>query len=216
MLFRGRITVTSVVISLGLSFLLVIVLTAYPSISNTVADDDNDLNFQQLGDLRTCTVQEKNIQGRVIVGTIFADICEGTDNSETIIGLQDNDVLSGEGGDDIIQGNEGDDKILGNAGDDLLQGNEEDDKIDGGGRNDVLVGGGGDDILSGEDGDDKLYGEASNIVLRGIDILQGNDILKGGPGADEFVCGGGVDTVLDYNPNEGDTISSDCENVNTV
>ncbi|HEU4443173.1 MAG TPA: DUF6293 family protein [Nitrososphaeraceae archaeon] len=56
-------------------------------------------------------------------------MCQGTDQSETILGLQDNDVLSGHGGDDIIEGNQGDDKILGNAGDDVLQGNLGDDKI---------------------------------------------------------------------------------------
>jgi Ca2+-binding RTX toxin-like protein len=204
MVFQRLLKAPTITISLGL--LLLSLATYSPSVLSTYADndDDNDLNPQQLSDLRTCTIQEKNIQGRLMVGTIFADICEGTDHSETILGLQDNDVLSGEGGDDIIQGNEGNDKIYGNAGDDLLQGNMGDDKIDGGGRNDVLVGGDGDDILSGEDGNDKLFGEI------------GNDIMRGGPGANEFVCGDGVDTVLDYNPNKGDTISSDCEVVNTV
>jgi Ca2+-binding RTX toxin-like protein len=203
----GRL-VTASIITIFLALLLLSLVTAIysPSILSVFADNDDndDLNPQQLSNLRTCTIQEKNIQGRLIVGTIFADICDGTGHSETILGLQDNDVLSGEGGDDIVQGNEGNDKIYGNAGDDLLQGNMGDDKIDGGGRNDVLVGGDGDDILSGEDGNDKLFGEI------------GNDIMRGGPGANEFVCGDGVDTVLDYNPGKGDTISSDCEVVNTV
>jgi Ca2+-binding RTX toxin-like protein len=70
-------------------------------------------------------------------------------------------------------------------------------------RNDVIIGGDGDDILSGEDGDDRLFGDI------------GNDILKGGAGANEFVCGDGVDTVLNYNPAQGDVISNDCEIVNT-
>jgi Ca2+-binding RTX toxin-like protein len=165
--------------------------------------DNDDSDTQQLSELRTCTLQEKNIQGRTIVGTIFADVCEGTDHSETILGLQDNDVLIGHSGDDIINGDEGDDKILGNAGDDILEGNLGDDKIDGGGRDDVLIGGDNDDILSGEDGNDKLFG------------WFGNDIMKGGPGANQFICGEGIDTVLDYNPADGDVISNDCEIVNT-
>ena len=162
-------------------------------------NDDDDPNPQQLGGLRTCSIQEENIQGRTIVGTILADICQGTEHSETILGLQDNDILSGSGGDDIVKGNDGDDKILGHAGDDVLQGDSGDDKIDGGGRNDVLIGGDGDDILSGEDGDDILYG------------VTGNDIMRGGPGANEFICGDGIDTILDYNPAQGDIISNDCE-----
>ncbi|MFY9565458.1 MAG: hypothetical protein WAQ29_03835 [Nitrososphaeraceae archaeon] len=35
-------------------------------------------------------------------------------------------------------------------------------------------------------------------------------------GAHEFICGDGVDTVLDYNPAKGDIISNDCEIVNTA
>lgn len=42
----------------------------------------------------------------------------------------------------------------------------------------------------------------------------GNDIMREGTGANEFVCGEGVDTVLDYNPSQGDVISNDCEIVN--
>ena len=178
---------------------VVAILLTFASIQvNTVIwaeNDDDDPNPQQLGGLRTCSIQEENIQGRTIVGTILADICQGTDHSETILGLQDNDILSGRGGDDIVKGNNGDDKILGYAGDDVLQGDSGDDKIDGGGRNDVLIGG---------DGDDILYG------------VTGNDIMRGGPGANEFICGDGIDTILDYNPAQGDIISNDCEIVGRI
>ena len=44
----------------------------------------------------------------------------------------------------------------------------------------------------------------------------GDDVLQGGPGADYFDCGDGVDTVVDYSPTQGDVISVNCENVNTV
>jgi hypothetical protein len=40
--------------------------------------------------------------------------------------------------------------------------------------------------------------------------------MRGGPGANEFICGDGVDAVLDYNQAKGDIISNDCEIVNTV
>src|ERR671915_44727 len=93
-------------------------------------NDDENPNPQQLSGLRPCSIQEENVQGRTIVGTILADICQGTDRSETVLGLQDNDILSG-------------------------------------------------------------------------------------PGANEFICGDGVDTVLDYKPSQGDVISNDCEIVNS-
>jgi Ca2+-binding RTX toxin-like protein len=168
----------------------VLLLTSFTVVSQLEGavwadNDDENPNPQQLSGLCPCSIQEKNVQGRTIVGTILADICQGTDRSETVLGLQDNDILSGHGGDDIVEGNEGDDKI------------------DGGGRNDVLIGGEGDDILSGEDGDDILYG------------VIGNDVMRGGPGANEFICGDEVDTVLDYKPSQGDVISNDCEIVNS-
>ena len=188
------------IITVLIVFLLMFIITLHSqSILSSAENDNDDPSTLQLGNLRTCTIQETNIQGPTIIGTILADVCQGSDRGETILGLQDNDVLSGNGGDDIVEGDEGDDKIFGNAGDDVLQGNIGNDKIDGGGRNDILIGGDEDDILSGEDGDDILYG------------VIGNDIMRGGTGANEFVCGEGVDTVLDYNPSQGDVISNDCE-----
>jgi Ca2+-binding RTX toxin-like protein len=41
---------------------------------------------------------------------------------------------------------------------------------------------------------------------------EGDDILTGGEGAQRFVCGGGEDTILDYDGSEGDTKTEDCEN----
>jgi Ca2+-binding RTX toxin-like protein len=40
----------------------------------------------------------------------------------------------------------------------------------------------------------------------------GDDLLTGGEGANRFVCGGGNDTIKDFNPAEGDTKTADCEN----
>ena len=40
----------------------------------------------------------------------------------------------------------------------------------------------------------------------------GDDTLTGGPGADEFDCGDGTDTVTDFNEEEGDTAEDNCEN----
>ena len=154
--------------------------------------------------LEPCTIDEENVNGPTLVGTLGPNVCIGTDHSETILLFADDDRAYAEGGDDIVMGGLNDDIIFGNGGEDLLNGNFGNDKIDGGGRNDILIGADDDDILSGEDGDDTLFGEI------------GNDILKGGPGADEFICGALIDTVLDYTPSQGDTLSNDCEIVNTL
>ncbi|MDQ3909656.1 MAG: hypothetical protein M3232_04550 [Thermoproteota archaeon] len=46
------------------------------------------------------------------------------------------------------------------------------------------------------------------------DVIGGDDddLLTGGEGAQRFICGGGVDTITDYNEAEGDTKAADCEN----
>ena len=62
--------------------------------------------------------------------------------------------------------------------------------IQGGVDNDLLVGGRGNDELYAGDGD---------------------DVLIGGPGADYFDCGDGQDTVVDFNPAQGDTHADNCE-----
>jgi len=42
-----------------------------------------------------------------------------------------------------------------------------------------------------------------------------NDELTGGPGADKFTCNQGNDTIIDYDPKEGDVITDrqNCENI---
>ena len=172
---------------------------------NVLADDDDSNQFSDLGD--TSTVQEENVQGRTITGSSELEVDTtvfGTDNADTILGTAAEDVVRAKGGDDLVMGMEGNDRIFGSSGDDLLQGNLGNDKIDGEGRNDVIIGGDFDDILSGGDGDDSLFGGP------------GSDVLKGGEGKNRFVCADGVDTVLDYEPSKGDTISGDCEIVHRV
>jgi hypothetical protein len=46
--------------------------------------------------------------------------------------------------------------------------------------------------------------------------VTGNDIMRLGPGANEFIFGDGIDTILDYNPAQGDIISNDCEIVGRI
>ena len=46
--------------------------------------------------------------------------------------------------------------------------------------------------------------------------VTGNDIMRWGPGANEFILGDGIDTILGYNPAQGDIRSNDCEIVGRI
>jgi hypothetical protein len=64
-----------------------------------------------------------------------------------------------------------------------------------------------------------LFGCAFQDGGKGDDVLEGRQggltTYKGGPGVDTFKCSPGpYDTVEDYNPEEGDTVSDDCEIIN--
>lgn len=67
-------------------------------------------------------------------------------------------------------------------------------------------------VINGVCHSEKIGGNGDDIL-----ISSGNcdDQLTGGPGADQFICGPGNDTVRDYNPEEGDVIldKDNCENI---
>ena len=168
------------------------------------------IDNHHFGDLSNCPDSPGNSNtitcsaSGVIFGTNHADtifVIEGGSGS----GLTPSSptTVYAKSSDDLVSGSNGDDTIFGQAGDDILQGNSGKDRIDGGSKNDVVVGGVGEDFLSGGNGDDRIFGD------------ENNDILQGGEGADQFDCGAGTDTVLDYSSSQGDTISGNCEIVNT-
>jgi RTX calcium-binding nonapeptide repeat (4 copies) len=138
-----------------------------------------------------------------IVPSQIQEIC-GTQKDDYIIGSEGNDIIFGLRGNDIISALDGDDLVFGGPGDDIVYGNDGNNQLFGENGNDNLVGGIDDDLIVGGLGNDRLYGNT------------GDDILQGGPGADYFDCGDGVDTVVDYNSAQGDIVSVNCENVNSV
>ena len=109
-------------------------------------------------------------------------------------GSRRDDVMSGNGGDDIIRGAGGNDRIYGGNGNDRLFGDD---------GNDFLQGNSGNDVVDGGSGNDGIRGSS------------GTDTLAGGAGADTFVFDyagdsrtvDGIDTVIDFNPAEGDVIN---------
>jgi Ca2+-binding RTX toxin-like protein len=131
------------------------------------------------------------------------EIC-GTQNDDYIIGSQGDDIIFGLASNDVITALGGDDLVFGGRGDDVVYGGPGNNQLFGSDGNDNLVGGTEDDLIVGGPGSDRLYGNS------------GDDILQGQQGADYFDCGDGLDTVIDYNPSQGDVITSNCDNVNQV
>src|SRR5215216_449220 len=127
----------------------------------------------------------------VIQPAAFAEKIEGDEGPNTLIGTPGNDKIDSKGGND------------GNIGDTIEGDGSGNDKINSGdgvdiNRGDTLFGDGGDGTGSG---DDK------------INAGQGDDELTGNGGADKFQCGKGEDTVTDFNEEEGDKATGNCENI---
>ena len=90
----------------------------------------------------------------------------------------------------------------------VLWGTDRDDAIVGTTSGERIVGERGDDTLRGDGGDDLLEGGPGDDVLIGG---PGEDRLVGGDGADRFVvgmvqAGAGIDTVEDFDAEEGDVL----------
>jgi Ca2+-binding RTX toxin-like protein len=114
--------------------------------------------------------------------------------------------------DNVWVGGKQDDVMSGNGGNDNIHGGGGKDRIYGGDGNDQLFGDDGNDFLQGGDGADSASGGAGNDVIHGGG---GGDTLSGGAGADTFVynfqadsnAATGIDTILDFHPEEGDRIN---------
>ena len=180
------------------------------------------------------------VLGTTIVGSsttqAWADVIEGTEGPDFIVGTPEDDVIDSKGGSDfnsgdtIIGDGSGNDVILSGEGGDI---NRADSFSGQGSGNDVIASGegndrnfgdttfgdgSGDDIIASGDGSDVNFGDtAAEGEGSGDDKIitgEGDDTNTGNGGADIFVCGGGDgDTVTDFNAAEGDIATPDCENV---
>jgi Ca2+-binding RTX toxin-like protein len=145
-------------------------------------------------------------RGRLIIGTNCDDKIKGNNKDEIIYTLAGTDKVFAKGGNDIIYGGPGTDRLYGEKGDDIINAGAGGNLLDGGPGNDVVAGGIGNDLLVGGSGDDQL--------LAGL----GSSIMEGGTGSNSFDCGllPGKAIVLDYNPDNGDTIAGQCKIVNNI
>jgi Ca2+-binding RTX toxin-like protein len=125
-------------------------------------------------------------------------------SDDVINGLGGNDDIDGGAGDDTLDGGTGNDEIMGGYGDDHVMGGSGSDTLDGGRGNDLVEGGAGDDVIysradTGEQRAGQLVldepsrpegGSISDAYLKLYDWvdqeIQGDDVLVGGSGADQF------------------------------
>lgn len=140
----------------------------------------------------------------IIIGTTNSTM--GTEEDDVIIGCShleppcsQGSFLFGLEGDDSLQGSTADDWIFGGEGNDEIMGADGNDKLFGGSRKDLLQGGFGGDFLYSGPGNDELYSGP------------GDDVLIGGKGSDYFDCGNGYDTIIDFEPQNGETKAENCE-----
>ena len=155
--------------------------------------------------------------------------------NDTVMGGAGADNIHGGDGTNYLRGGEGADQIQGGAGFDDINGNQGNDTLSGGDGADWVVGGQNNDILFGEDGDDIVYGNMGNDTClgdwgndtvrggQGDDLVyggfgndwlsgdRGDDTVIGGQGADTFHISpdAGLDTVVDFNYNDGDRVAID-------
>lgn len=145
-------------------------------------------------------------RGRLVIGTNCNDKIKGNNKDEIIYTLAGTDRVFAKGGNDIIYGGPGTDRLYGEKGDDIITAGAGGNLLDGGDGNDVLAGGAGNDLMVGGSGNDQL--------LAGV----GSTIMEGGTGSNSFDCGISPvkSIVLDYNPDNGDTIAGQCKIVNNI
>lgn len=140
----------------------------------------------------------------IVIGTTNNTL--GTEEDDVIVGCSHLDAQCSQGS--FLFGLEGDDSLQGSTADDWIFGDEGNDEITGADGNDKLFGGDGKDVLQGGFGSDFLYGGPRNDELYSG---AGDDVLIGGKGSDYFDCGDGYDTIIDFEPQNGDTKAENCE-----
>jgi Ca2+-binding RTX toxin-like protein len=158
-------------------------------------------------------VSGSGIPKNMIVGPSCVSGCQaivGTNKDDIIYGVPVTDVT--------IYGLKGNDYIIGGSGNTKLYGGDGNDNINAGFGNAQMYGGEGDDVLTGGEGNNVIVGGPGNDQLY---AGTGTDTLIGGTGADVFNCGSQTSTggspssavILDFNPTEGDTKSTNCKYV---
>ena len=95
------------------------------------------------------------------------------------------EVFNGDDGNNRLVGTDGRDRMFGGGGDDLMRGLGGPDSMGGGDGEDTMHGSRGEDVLNGLGGEDTIYGGPGNDYISSV---SDNAV-------DQVDCGGGTDTV---------------------
>ena len=199
------VTASKFMIFMSLSLIL---FTLIPTVIMNEAESSSGMT--KLGKLG------ERIEGLDFNSGVFFGNVENCSDATTCIGTNNDDIIYGGvreqvfclKGEDMIFGSL-DSQLYGQQGNDLIFVAAGHNLADGGNGDDTMLGGVGNDLLTGGKGNDKLFAGT------------GDTVLDGGPGANHFDCplsllGLARAVVLDYNPDNGDTIAGQCKIVNTV
>ncbi len=167
-------------------------------------NDDRIIEMESIGAATTSQCVNEEPEENTITCGIIGNPIEAQSDTQIIIGTPTDDVIHGSSDNDNINARSGNDFVFGEDGDDTIQGANNDDQLYGEDGIDVLMGGGENDYLSGGNGNDQLFGG------------DGDDTLRGGAGANFFNCGGNFDTIVDFDPQDGDTRTQDCEVIDLI
>ncbi|MBU3731260.1 MAG: calcium-binding protein, partial [Beijerinckiaceae bacterium] len=192
--------------------------------NNTPVDLNNANSGGVAGEKNTLWFRGGDSGQKITGNTKKANVINGEDGNDSIIGADLDDWLYGSKGDDTLSGGKGSDRLSGGVGNDSILGGDGDDFVYGDDGNDILRGGADQDTLNGGSGNDQLYGDVGNDILfggQGNDSLDGgvgNDVLYGDPAAgeisngtkitfgnDTLIGGAGDDTLI--GGRSGDTLT---------
>lgn len=127
----------------------------------------------------------------VVTGWLLNDDLDGGGN-DRLAGYFGADLIDGADGNDNLIGGGGDDQVYGDVGNDVLRGGYGADRLEGGSDNDRLYGDWGNDDLDGSSGSDLLSGGDGNDTLNSDTYLDSGterDALNGGAGHDHLGIG---------------------------
>ena len=162
-------------------------------------DDTGDVAVEQAGE--GTDIVESTAPSYTLGDNIENLTLDGTGNIDGTGNALDNEIL-GNSGNNVLDGADGNDTLEGFDGDDDLFGGEGGDTLRGGDGNDQLKGGAGDDILDGD------TSTVAPMALPGFSLLAVGDedvAIYDGIAADySFNSSGGVVTITDNNPDDGD------------
>lgn len=136
--------------------------------------------------------------------------CDGTDQTESLVGQDTRDVIRAFAGDDIINAERGRDEAFGGPGVDNINGKQGNDELSGGRGQDTVSDGVMENGQLSTDDIDVLRGNRGNDILRTRD----DDFL------DTINCGPGRrDTAffdVSQNTDQSDAVADNCEFLNEI